>query len=66
VDLLLLGDLEHRSDRLTVPHPEIRSRRFVVEPLLELDPHLALPDGTALSDALPHLVGQRVERQGPL
>jgi 2-amino-4-hydroxy-6-hydroxymethyldihydropteridine diphosphokinase len=66
VDVLLLGDLEHRSERLTVPHPEVRSRRFVIEPLLELDPDLALPDGTALADALPAVAGQPVQRQGPL
>ena len=46
VDLLLLGDLELRTDRLTLPHPQVTSRRFVLEPLLELDPELSLPDGT--------------------
>ena len=62
VDLLLLGDIEHRSERLTLPHPEVTSRRFVLEPLLELDPELALPDGTRLADALEALRGQRVQR----
>ncbi len=38
VDVLLLGDLEFRSERLALPHPEVTSRRFVLEPLLELDP----------------------------
>jgi 2-amino-4-hydroxy-6-hydroxymethyldihydropteridine diphosphokinase len=67
VDLLLLGELEVESDRLTIPHPEVTSRRFVLEPLLELDPDLALPDGTRLSDALQALgPGQRVERLGRL
>jgi 2-amino-4-hydroxy-6-hydroxymethyldihydropteridine diphosphokinase len=67
VDLLLLGDLELRSDRLTLPHPEVRSRRFVLVPLLELDPDLALPDGTRLADALAALPkGQRVDRVGSL
>ena len=67
VDLLLLGNLELRTDRLTLPHPEVRSRRFVLVPLLELDPELTLPDGTRLADALPALPeGQRVERVGPL
>ncbi len=47
VDLLLLGDLELTTERLTLPHPEVTSRRFVLAPLLELDPELALPDGTA-------------------
>jgi 2-amino-4-hydroxy-6-hydroxymethyldihydropteridine diphosphokinase len=68
VDLLLLGDLELRLDRLTLPHPEVTTRRFVLVPLLELDPDLALPDGTRLADALAALPddGQRVERVGPL
>jgi 2-amino-4-hydroxy-6-hydroxymethyldihydropteridine diphosphokinase len=66
VDLLLLGDLEYRSERLVLPHPEILSRRFVLEPLLELDPGLALPDGTPLADALPRVADQRVERVGSL
>jgi 2-amino-4-hydroxy-6-hydroxymethyldihydropteridine diphosphokinase len=63
VDLLLLGGLEHRSKRLTLPHAEVTSRRFVLEPLLELDPDLALPDGTRLADMLPRLMDQRVERR---
>ena len=64
VDLLLLGDLVLNSDRLKLPHPEVRSRRFVIVPLLELDPGLALPDGTRLADALAVLPEdeQRVER----
>jgi 2-amino-4-hydroxy-6-hydroxymethyldihydropteridine diphosphokinase len=52
LDLLLLGDLELVSERLTLPHPEVTSRRFVLLPLLELDPDLKLPNGTALADAL--------------
>ena len=52
LDLLLLGDVELETERLTLPHPEVRSRRFVLLPLLELDPALALPDGTKLKDAL--------------
>lgn len=67
VDLLLLGDLELSTDRLTLPHREVSSRRFVLAPLLELDPELALPDGTHLADALAALpAGQRVELVGPL
>jgi 2-amino-4-hydroxy-6-hydroxymethyldihydropteridine diphosphokinase len=63
IDLLLLGDIEMRTNRLTLPHPEVTSRRFVLAPLLELDPELELPDGTRLSDALDALgPGQRVNR----
>ncbi len=43
VDLLLLGDTRCESDRLTLPHREASSRRFVLVPLLELDPELEIP-----------------------
>lgn len=66
VDLLLLGDVEHESARLTLPHRDVLSRRFVLVPLLELDAKLALPDGTRLGEALAPLEGQRVERVGAL
>jgi 2-amino-4-hydroxy-6-hydroxymethyldihydropteridine diphosphokinase len=63
IDLLLLGDLELRTERLTLPHPEATSRRFVLAPLLELDPDLVLPDGTHLADAMKALApGQRVDQ----
>jgi 2-amino-4-hydroxy-6-hydroxymethyldihydropteridine diphosphokinase len=62
VDVLLLGDLEYSSDRLTLPHREVTSRRFVLEPLLELDPGLALPDGTLLSARLDDVRDQPVKR----
>ncbi len=67
IDLLLLGDLKLSTSRLTLPHPEVTSRRFVLAPLLELDPELTLPDGKKLSDALAGLgPGQRVSRLGPV
>jgi 2-amino-4-hydroxy-6-hydroxymethyldihydropteridine diphosphokinase len=67
IDLLLLGDLELSTERLTLPHPEVASRRFVLAPLLELDSDLRLPDGTELRTALEGLgSGQRVERVGAL
>jgi 2-amino-4-hydroxy-6-hydroxymethyldihydropteridine diphosphokinase len=66
VDLLLLGDIALSTDRLTLPHREVLTRRFVLVPLLELDPQLTLPDGTRLSDALDALEGQRVQRVGEL
>ncbi len=60
VDLLMLGDLERDSERLSLPHPEVTSRRFVLEPLLELDPELRLPDGRRLSAYLTAVSDQRV------
>jgi 2-amino-4-hydroxy-6-hydroxymethyldihydropteridine diphosphokinase len=66
VDLLLLGETAITTDRLTLPHREVLTRRFVLVPLLELDPQLALPGGTRLADALAALEGQRVQRVGLL
>ena len=66
VDLLLLGELEYSSRRLTLPHAEVSSRRFVLVPLLELDPQLALPSGARLSELLAAIgPGQEVRRAGP-
>jgi 2-amino-4-hydroxy-6-hydroxymethyldihydropteridine diphosphokinase len=66
VDVLLLGELEYHSERISLPHPEVASRRFVLEPLLELDPDLALPDGTALAPQLEAVRDQPVRRAGVL
>jgi 2-amino-4-hydroxy-6-hydroxymethyldihydropteridine diphosphokinase len=66
VDVLLLGALEYVSPRLRLPHAEVCSRRFVLVPLLELEPELALPDGASLKDALAALgPGQDVRLAGP-
>jgi len=65
VDVLLLGDLEHASERLRLPHEQILARRFVLVPLLELDFALRTPDGTSLADALAVLpVDEGVRREG--
>ena len=66
VDLLLLGDTEHASERLTLPHEQVLARRFVLVPLLELDMELAVPSGRRLADALAALpVAEGVRREGP-
>ncbi len=66
VDLLLLGNLRYASARLRLPHDELDSRRFVIVPLLELDPELTLPGGGRLDRALASLgPGQDVRLAGP-
>jgi 2-amino-4-hydroxy-6-hydroxymethyldihydropteridine diphosphokinase len=65
VDVLLLGEGEFASERLTLPHREVLTRRFVMVPLLELDPHLELPGRGLVSDWLERLDGQDVRRAGP-
>jgi 2-amino-4-hydroxy-6-hydroxymethyldihydropteridine diphosphokinase len=66
VDLLLLGDLEHSSRRLVLPHPEVTTRRFVLEPLLELDPDLAIPGQIAPAALLDAVRDQPVRKAGPM
>jgi len=66
VDVLLLGEVVHDSERLTLPHAEVTARRFVLEPLLELDPELTLPGGEPLAPLLVAVGDQPVERVGSL
>jgi 2-amino-4-hydroxy-6-hydroxymethyldihydropteridine diphosphokinase len=66
VDVLLLGELELREARMTLPHEQLLNRRFVLIPALELDFELAVPDGRRLSDALAGLALQEgVRWAGP-
>ena len=55
VDVLLLGDETHRSVRLSLPHEQVTSRRFVLVPLLELAPDLTVPGAGRAADALARL-----------
>ncbi|MEH3054987.1 MAG: 2-amino-4-hydroxy-6-hydroxymethyldihydropteridine diphosphokinase [Patulibacter minatonensis] len=66
VDVLLLGDEPFSHERLTLPHVQATSRRFVLIPLLELDFELTTPDGVPLADALAALpLDEGVRREGP-
>jgi 2-amino-4-hydroxy-6-hydroxymethyldihydropteridine diphosphokinase len=65
VDLLLLGDMEYTSDRLTLPHREVTTRRFVLVPLLELAPDLVVPGHGPAAEALERIEGQEVVVAGP-
>lgn len=50
LDLLLFDNIIIDSDLLTVPHPRMCERPFVLYPLLELSPNMRLPDGLGLAD----------------
>ncbi len=49
LDILLYGDAVIADDRLSVPHPRLAERAFVVRPLYDIAPELQLPDGSALA-----------------
>jgi 2-amino-4-hydroxy-6-hydroxymethyldihydropteridine diphosphokinase len=55
LDLLVFGDEEVDEPGLHVPHPRLHERRFVLEPLAELDPHLVIPGRGTVSDLLAQL-----------
>lgn len=65
LDLLLFDDEEWNSEALTLPHPGIAERDFVVTPLTEIAPRIKLPDGTPLrrSEAT---VGDVLRDLGPI
>jgi 2-amino-4-hydroxy-6-hydroxymethyldihydropteridine diphosphokinase len=62
IDILIVEGTRIDRPDYRVPHGEIEQRRFVLEPLLELNP----PGRDALADALAKLQGQRVSRFGSL
>ena len=62
LDLLLHGDAVRSTPQLTLPHPRLHQRAFVLRPLLEIAPDLAAPGLGPLADWLPDTAGQAVER----
>jgi 2-amino-4-hydroxy-6-hydroxymethyldihydropteridine diphosphokinase len=52
LDLLLYGDERIEASGLTVPHPRLHERRFVLEPLAELDSGLVVPGHGAVGSLL--------------
>ncbi|THB67416.1 MAG: 2-amino-4-hydroxy-6-hydroxymethyldihydropteridine diphosphokinase [Desulfovibrio sp.] len=52
LDLLLYADVAYDSPVLTVPHPRMRERAFVLQPLLDIAPELRFPDGEPLVQAI--------------
>ena len=65
LDLLLHGDARRATPQLTLPHPRLHLRAFVLQPLLEVAPDLAVPGLGALAAWLPATAGQSVARWGP-
>ncbi len=62
LDLLLVGDFIVRSTPLTLPHPRLHQRAFVLRPLLDLEPQLHLPGLGPGSDFVVQVESQRIER----
>ncbi|MDD5472246.1 MAG: 2-amino-4-hydroxy-6-hydroxymethyldihydropteridine diphosphokinase, partial [Sideroxydans sp.] len=62
LDVLMYDDLEHHEHGLTVPHPQMHLRSFVLQPLLEIAPDCFIPGVGAAADAIARCAGQQLER----
>lgn len=62
LDLLLYGEERLTSQALSVPHPRMQERAFVLAPLVEIAPHAAIPGVGAARDCLARCAGQTIEK----
>jgi 2-amino-4-hydroxy-6-hydroxymethyldihydropteridine diphosphokinase len=62
LDVLLYDDLVHHEHGLTVPHPQMHRRAFVLQPLLEIAPDCIIPGVGTAADAMAACAGQQLER----
>jgi len=61
LDVLLYDDLRHHEHGLTLPHPQMHRRAFVLRPLLEIAPDCIIPGIGAAAEALSACTGQELE-----
>jgi 2-amino-4-hydroxy-6-hydroxymethyldihydropteridine diphosphokinase len=62
LDLLLYGEMSFVSSMLTLPHPRMHQRAFVLAPLLELDARLEVPGHGSARELLARCADQRIAR----
>jgi len=62
LDVLLYGDLQHYEHGLTIPHPQMHLRAFVLQPLLEIAPDCLIPGIDMAAALLENCSGQSLER----
>ena len=62
LDLLLLADETRQGAHLSLPHPRLHQRAFVLRPLLDLCPDLSAPGLGPLASHLPATAGQAITR----
>jgi 2-amino-4-hydroxy-6-hydroxymethyldihydropteridine diphosphokinase len=62
LDILLYDDLQYHEQGLTIPHPQMHKRAFVLQPLLEIAPDCAIPGIGPATEALLQCCSQKSER----
>ncbi|GGY83446.1 2-amino-4-hydroxy-6-hydroxymethyldihydropteridine diphosphokinase [Marinobacter zhanjiangensis] len=65
LDLLLYGRETLNTERLTVPHPGIPDRDFVLRPMLDINPGVTLPDGRRIDELLALCTDSHLQRLEP-
>jgi 2-amino-4-hydroxy-6-hydroxymethyldihydropteridine diphosphokinase len=60
LDLLLHGDTVQDDPKLTLPHPRMHERAFVLAPLAEMAPNIDVPGHGPIADLLAACAGQRI------
>lgn len=65
LDLLLYGDRISADPELTLPHPRLHQRAFVLAPLAEIAPELVIPGRGGVAVLLAQCADQRIERVTP-
>jgi 2-amino-4-hydroxy-6-hydroxymethyldihydropteridine diphosphokinase len=63
LDLLIYDDLQCEDRCLTLPHPRMHLRAFVLQPLLEIAPDTRVPGHGAVAELLTACAGQRLQRE---
>ncbi len=66
LDLLLYGEELSDDPQLTLPHPRLHERAFVLAPLAEISPQLMIPGRGPVSELLLRCAGQKIEKLLPL
>jgi len=62
LDVLLYDGLQHHEHGLTVPHPQMHKRAFVLQPLLEIAPECVIPGVGTAQQAMLHCADQQLEK----
>lgn len=62
LDVLMYDDLMHHEHGLTIPHPQMHLRAFVLQPLVEIAPDCVIPGVGRADEAVQRCVGQSLER----
>ena len=62
LDVLLYDDLRHHEHGLTIPHPQMHKRAFVLRPLLEIAPDCMIPGVSSATQALGQCADQQLEK----